>query len=368
MNKTNNKQLAFIIFDGIENSVFVSQVLQPLLNLLKEDNNIEITLISFEKKRPSNEFLINLIPAHDRLHFVLCRKLSFWGKSSLLLPYLQLLNLFEIIPIEKIITRGPLAGWITIKALKKTLKQNLNKISITIQARGLCAEEYRFANQYVKTNFLKKLFQKFIYNKLHQIEYETYKEKRNINYNIKIESVSQSLKEYLVHNFNACSLRINIATRDIPKKMNFKQIQEYKKEIRKKLGILNDQPVYCYSGSFKPWQCIPQIIEYFSEQYKKNSKSFLLLLSQDKKEIEKILLKNKISKKNYALLSVDPKELHKYLAASNFGLLFRNKDIINWVSRPTKMLEYQAVGLKIIHNQTISWLENQNQNQSFAQF
>ena len=50
MNKTNNKQLAFIIFDGIENSVFVSQVLQPLLNLLKEDNNIEITLISFEKK------------------------------------------------------------------------------------------------------------------------------------------------------------------------------------------------------------------------------------------------------------------------------------------------------------------------------
>ena len=203
---------------------------------------------------------------------------------------------------------------------------------------------------------------------MHQIEYETYKEKRNINYNIKIESVSQSLKEYLVHNFNACSLRINIATRDIPKKMNFKQIQEYKKEIRKKLGILNDQPVYCYSGSFKPWQCIPQIIEYFSEQYKKNSKSFLLLLSQDKKEIEKILLKNKISKKNYALLSVDPKELHKYLAASNFGLLFRNKDIINWVSRPTKMLEYQAVGLKIIHNQTISWLENQNQNQSFAQF
>jgi len=48
--------------------------------------------------------------------------------------------------------------------------------------------------------------------------------------------------------------------------------------------------------------------------------------------------------------------LYVYLAAADYGLLFRHKDIINWVSRPTKMLEYQAVGLKIIHNNTIEWL------------
>jgi len=79
-------------------------------------------------------------------------------------------------------------------------------------------------------------------------------------------------------------------------------------------------------------------------------------------EIEKSLNISKLPKDSYLLLSVKPNNLHKYLAACDVGLLFREKDIINWVSRPTKMLEYQSVGLKIEHNNTIAWLANQSQN------
>jgi hypothetical protein len=48
--------------------------------------------------------------------------------------------------------------------------------------------------------------------------------------------------------------------------------------------------------------------------------------------------------------------IYHYLAAADIGIIFRKPHIINWISRPTKILEYQAVGLKIIHNNTVAML------------
>ena len=375
-----NQKITFVLYDGITNSVFVSQVLQPILNLLKENNNIEITLVSFEKKRPSNKTLIELIPAHDRLNFILCRRLPFYGKSSLKLAIYQLKNLFKIIGAHKIISRGPLAGWISLQTVKQILseetfnvkeknsekKYQINtNIKLITQARGLCAEEYRFSTQEnseetfnVKENFIIKKIRKSIYNQFNQIEKEVYRKDSKLSFIKTIESVSPALKEYLISNFNASKTQITIAKRDLPQNINEKEKQKWRKLTRNKLNIKEDQSVYCYSGSYKPWQCIPEIIEYFCKQYEKNNKSFLLMLSPDKTKLNKFLKKNKIPKTNYAILSVKPGDLYKYMAAGDIGLLFREKDIINWVSRPTKMLEYQASGLKIVHNQTIAWLQN----------
>lgn len=360
------QKLTFILYDGITNSIFVSQVLQPILNLLKENNNIEITLVAFEKKRPSNKTLRELIPALDRLHFVLCRRLPFYGKSSLKFATHQLKNLFKITSADKIIARGPLAGWVSLQTINQILKEKdyenkykINtKIKLVIQARGLCAEEYRFTTQNNKESFLIRKVRKSIYNQLNKIEKETYIRNSKLSFVKTIEAVSPALKEYLSTNFGAAKSQITIATKDLPQNINLKEIQKWRNITRKKLNIKDDQPVYCYSGSYKPWQCIPEIIEYFFQQYKKNPKSFILLLSPDKKELNKFLKKKKIPQKNYALLSVAPENLYKYMAAGDIGLLFREKDIINWVSRPTKMLEYQTAGLKIVHNQTIAWLSN----------
>ena len=49
----------------------------------------------------------------------------------------------------------------------------------------------------------------------------------------------------------------------------------------------------------------------------------------------------------------------KYLCAADAGILLRKKDVVNWVARPTKILEYRAAGLKIIHNDTVAMLTNQ---------
>jgi len=36
-------------------------------------------------------------------------------------------------------------------------------------------------------------------------------------------------------------------------------------------------------------------------------------------------------------------------------MLFREQTIVNWTSRPTKLLEYQAVGLEVVHNNTVAY-------------
>lgn len=358
-----SKKITFILYDEIQNSVFVSQVLKPLLNLLQENNNLEINLVSFERKRPTNQTLMELIPAHNRLHFILCKKIPFLGKFTLNFAAYQLNKLFKIIKSDEIIARGPLAGYIALKTLNKiSMSENREQYKINenlnfkIQARGLCAEEYRFTNQNIKETLIVKKIRSKIYQKLKEVEYQTYKKNSLLKYNKTIESVSSALKEYLVSNFHADKNKIEIAKKDIPQSINEIQQIKWREVVRKELNIQRDQPVYCYSGSYKAWQCIPEIIEYFFKQYKKNPKSFLMILSPDIKELKIFLKSKQIPTNNFALINAKPDQLYKYLAASDIGLLFRDRDIINWVSRPTKMLEYQAVGLKIIHNQTIECL------------
>ena len=353
------KKLTYILYDGIKNSVFVSLILKPLLKRLDNDNSLEIMLVTFEKTKPSNKTLIDLIPAHDRLHLVICKKLPFWGKSSLWLAKYQLKKLLKIYPTNNIIARGSLAGLVTFK----TVKKNIKNINLTIQARGLCAEEYRFANQKKENLFIKKIINKFIYRRLKTIETQIYSQK-----NIIIEAVSPALKTYINQNFNADNSKIKIENlENLTQNISEKEKKFWKNKIRKKLNISQDKTIYCYSGSYKAWQGLPEIINFFKEKHKQNKNIFLLILSSDKKIIQKMLFESTLPDNSYLVLNIHPENLYKYLSACNIGLLFREKDIINWVSRPTKMLEYQAAGLEIVHNNTIALLANQNETSTAHQ-
>ena len=59
---------------------------------------------------------------------------------------------------------------------------------------------------------------------------------------------------------------------------------------------------------------------------------------------------------SYIIKSVQHRMIYNYLAGCDFGLMFREKNIINWTARPTKLLEYQATGIPVIHNNTIALL------------
>ncbi len=358
MIKNKTKQLAFVVYDGIENSVFQSQVLSPILNEINQNENLHVTFVCFERHIPKNEDAIKIFGQHKRLKYIFLHRYSFLGKLSLTHAISCLTKFLKTFTFDQITARGPLAGYITLKALSNIKNFDTH---VLIQARGLCAQEYRYSNQKnilanIKNLGVKIIWDKLIFKSLQRIEKTVYKAQTSSLFNLKIEAVSPALKNYLIQEFGADPVKIIIAINDIPKTIDKYQVVVWRTQVRDELGIPDDYTVYCYSGSFKPWQCAKETIESFSFQYFKDPKSFMLVLTQDQEPFEKELKKLKIPKSNYKIMHVKPEELYRYMCAANFGFLLREPDVINWVSRPTKMLEYQACGLQIIHNNTIAWL------------
>lgn len=338
-------KLIFVIYDGIENSVFPSQVLAPILNRIDENKHIEVTLVSFERKSYSKNFIQKIIPDYERLDFVLLYKPKFLGKISLMFGVRPLKKLIEKIKPKQIIARGPLAGWVVLKVnySNEHLMRGEQR-SLIVQARGLLAEEFRLASRL--SRFIKKILYRIYLN----IEKEVYAS------GVEIESVSQALKGYLVETFGTDSSKFSIAEKDIPKPIDKKLVNIWGKQVREELNISSDAYVYCYCGSAHVWQCIDEMIEFFTEEIRKNPKAFFLVLSGSKEVLEKNFTEAKIDKRKYKIIKVSYSDVYKYMSASDAGLLFRKRDIVNWVSRPTKALEYRSVGLKIIHNNTVGLL------------
>ena len=156
-----HKKQVFVVYDGIENSVFQSQVLQPLMKELELSSNLEVTLISFETKKLRNSKLLKLIPAHDRLNVVLCRKIPFIGKASLWFAVYQLMSILKQIDFTQVTARGPLAGYILLSALSwaHISNESLLGLSIILQARGLSAQEYRYTYQNEQPHFWRTWWQ-----------------------------------------------------------------------------------------------------------------------------------------------------------------------------------------------------------------
>lgn len=113
-------------------------------------------------------------------------------------------------------------------------------------------------------------------------------------------------------------------------------------ESRKKLELTLNKPIFLYSGGIQEWQKVEKIIE-FSKKVIEND-SVMIILSGQSDFFEK-RLSSLISSNNLIIKSVVPEELSKYYLAANYGVMFRDDNILNIVSSPTKMSEYLYYGM-----------------------
>lgn len=337
-----------VLYDSITNSVFESQVAQPFSERYPEYSSI--TLVSFEQK--NCDALINkLQEKYSKLNFVVYKRSRFFGKASLLLCALKLRLILRTFVDYDLYARGPHAGLIAQWARTKNCKK------LTVQARGLLAQEYVYAKKFNAKinvsrayNFFLRIFIALRAGQYYRLEKHAYTMR-----DCSIEAVSPALKEYLLREYGAVANSISIAEKDIPVTIQSEQKKQWLYEIRKHLGIGDNYSVYCYNGSAKPWQCADETIDYFRNLT--TSEKFLLILTQEPESFKLLLVDAGIQPTHYALITVENSVvLYKYLSACDYGLVFRANHIVNWVSRPTKVLEYQAAGLKIIHNNTIAIL------------
>lgn len=331
--------LIVVIYDGINNSVFQSQVVAPLLARKAQEPELNIRIVSFER---NTQIIPPTIPG---IIFHIFKRYPFIHRFTLWPATLKLYFFLRTFTSYKLFARGPFAGYIAYYASTNACSHS------TVQARGLVAEEYRY------THGTKKLstFEQYRYKQFLTLEKKVY----GINATtVTFQAVSHALKKYLIDSFATNPERIVIASHDIPTPISAEQKAIFRKALRTELNIENDNPVYCYSGSYKPWQCPEETIAYFKNAHAKNSKAVLLILSLDCEPFEIALAKAALSPNAYRIRSVAADKLIMYLAAADFGLLLREAHIINFVSRPTKALEYHAAGLAVIHNDTVAYLKN----------
>ena len=334
--------LIVVLYDSITNSVFQSQVMLPLLKERKEQPSQPIIILSFEKKIISQKLVDKIAP--NQIIKIIIKKRS--PLFSLWFAQKALRNFLYMIPEYRLLARGPLAGYICLKVADTRCKK------LTIQARGLVAQEYRFTHQ--KSSFILKMIHFLRFKKLLKLEQYCF---AHTKANLEIQAVSPAMKEYVIKNYKTNPNKITLATQDIPQKIQPAHVAQWKKEIRELLQIPDESYVYCYNGSAKPWQCIDKVIDFFKEEMPKNESCFLLIVTQDCTTIKNIIAQHMIPENKYKIVTVEHNDIYKYLSAADAGILFRDEHIINWVSRPTKLLEYQSVGLKIIHNKTVEYAQ-----------
>jgi len=331
--------LVYILYDSINHTIFASQVWQLLLNLIKQDQTLKVILVSFETKKNQFDYM------HPNIKIIIIQRYRYLGVISLIWNSFKLKKILKPLLLNKpfkIIARGPFAGLIA-------LKLNLPACNdITIQARGLAAQEYCYSHQ-TKNWFIRFLI-KLRVRQLFSLEKKVYRKGNNI------ECVSTALGKYLTQIYGTKQDYITIAKQDLPAKFTATQLTTWRTRLRQKLNISESNIVYCYSGSNHLWQCPHQTINFFKTKLAQDLNIFLLILTPQPTFFEKIITQAQIPTNHYLVLAVPYQAIYQYLATADYGLLFREPHIINWVSRPTKALEYQAAGLKIIHNHTIAFL------------
>jgi hypothetical protein len=380
-------QRIVVIYDSITNSVFTSQVLNPLLAWLARDKKHTAMLISFEARDVTKHATYARIAQEKRITLIIRKRIPFFGLPTLWYAAYCIQKLLKQTHDAHIIARGPFAGYACLCARITN--------PILVQIRGLLWQEYEYTcSQYEKTkaasytddhgsptvfgiqldfqqsrtkiieyiecsgrSFMQKL-KIYLYKQLETTLYACQDD------HLVFEAVSPALRTHLTKTYVTLKPEsVRLAYDDIPQPIAQRKRKQWRIQTRAELGIPTDAHVYCYNGSIKPWQFPEAFFTFCADAIAPDEKAHLLIISQDYQHCASLLVKTTIPTQRCHLISVEHDRIYEYLAAANTGLVFRDATLLNWVSRPTKLLEYQAVGLQILHNATIAWLAESARNQ-----
>lgn len=339
-----------VIYDGISQAIFESQVLLPLIKRRIDGNYEKIVIVSFEATLSNS--LSTLVTTYTTrypfINIILYKRSRFICALFLLRQALQLRPILNSFESYTLIARGPFAGFIAKWALTKHCTQFI------IQARGLVAFEYGYAHQQSRGLVclwrLLRIYQFFL------LEKEAYAPYHYKKVPFFIEAVSPALQHYLTTAYKTPP-NICIPTLfDTPATMRSEQKVTYRTAVRSQLAIAPDVPVYVYNGSLKPWQCPQETIAFFKKRWESDKRSIFLALTPDTITMEAYLKELSLPSTAFRVLQVPHDKMLATLCAADYGFLLREPHLMNWVSRPTKLLEYEAVGLQVIHNNTIELL------------
>ncbi len=366
----------FLLYDSITNSAFYSQVFTPIIQECNTNPSQSFFLISFEKDLLKSQKMIKRFKElPQNLTVILKERLPFWGNWTLNFSAKILANFMETTPIEKIVCRGVFAARIAELALEINYEQALlqNKIwlkttpaklttdQVEVLIPGLASAEVLLGND--KENLFWKQLIKLKSMLFSMLTWSLESHVFSKDFCSKIPNLktsfvmsSQALKEYICEEMSLPKDKATVL-RDpnFDLEISINEKLETRQEIRSELNIDFFAPVYVYSGSLKSWQGFELTLAKFSEILTREKNAVLLVLTNDLIAAKNIL-EQSLPSESYRLRSLPPEKVLTHLLACDFGMLFREPNLVNWTARPIKALEYKQAGLLVMHNHTVEWV------------
>jgi glycosyltransferase involved in cell wall biosynthesis len=124
-----------------------------------------------------------------------------------------------------------------------------------------------------------------------------------------------------------------------------------RREFRDRLGIDSRTLVFLYSGGIVGYQGFRRYVEFFKEVKLTVDDALFLIVTPHTSKAKEFLLE--LDDNVYLVLSSSYEEMNGIYNASDYGLLIREKNMINSVASPTKFSEYCLSGLPIVMNDSV---------------
>jgi len=108
---------------------------------------------------------------------------------------------------------------------------------------------------------------------------------------------------------------------------------------------LDDRLVFIYSGSYRKYQMVEEMIRLFILIKQQVPDAFFLILTSHLADFQACLAKHALSVEDYRLLSLTQDEVLRVTQAADVGFLLRANSVVNRVASPTKFAEYCICGI-----------------------
>lgn len=168
--------------------------------------------------------------------------------------------------------------------------------------------------------------------------------------------VSNNFKRYLQNRYLCSENKLHIIPTFFGTSSNRSlTIKESEKLLAFKSFVNDSDFVFCYTGSSASYQMIKETMSFFSLVLELIPNSKIVVISKNLNHFKTYSLSE--NSKRVKLISLKQHEMEHYLSLCNYGLILREKHIVNKVSSPIKVKEYVSCGVKLITTQEIGDIE-----------
>ena len=327
----------FVLFEGINSTIFNSQVIEHISKL----DEYDFEVLSFNTESPlwktSLDNKKKLLKTHRNIKIHLVKSINIFYPFAFIFHVLQL-----IIFLKKsdenytfIHSRADYTQFIVL------ISRFIHKINSVWDCRGDSISEIK--HSLTKKNIIYK-----VYGFLYIIPFFKFLIYTNLVYSKAIIFVSELLKKNLFKLFNSKSKSCVIPCL-VNHKLFFYDL-DLRKLMRNKYNIKNNETVFVYSGSMVAYQSFEHQLNFYKNLFA-NKNNILLILTNQTEKAEKFF--DQFQKRKVIIKSVEFNEVNNYYNMSDFAILIRDNNLLNQVASPTKFGEYCLSGLKVLMNKNV---------------